>query len=92
MKILITARLVNLDLRPRVGVYSSENSPFAIISPVPYYLKFLQKRVGLISRGYGTCTTLALVEQVSYCIKAKVSFMWYSFSASTEASAPVVLS
>ncbi len=28
-------RLVTLDLRPRVGVYSSENSPFAIIRPVP---------------------------------------------------------
>ncbi len=31
---------------------------------------------------------LALAEKVSYC---KLS-MWYSFSASTEASAPVVLS
>ncbi len=33
-------------------------------------------------------TILALAEQVSYC---KLS-MWYSFSASTEASAPAVLS
>ncbi len=50
-----STRLVSLDLRPRVGVYSSENSPFAIVRPCsPYYVKFLQKRVGLFSRGYGT--------------------------------------
>ncbi len=40
MKILnhsIDHSLLSLDLRPRVGIYSSENSPFAIIRPVPYY-------------------------------------------------------
>ncbi len=47
MKILITARLVNLDLRPRVGVYSSENSPFAIKRPVAYRPKVLAEKGGL---------------------------------------------
>ncbi len=39
-----------------MGVYSSENSPFAtiiILGPL-FCLKFLQERAGLFSRGYGS--------------------------------------
>ncbi len=39
-----------------MGLYSNENSPFAIKqTPSPLIsLDFLQKRVGVFSRGYGT--------------------------------------
>ncbi len=35
MKKIVTEQNVNLDLRPRVGVYSNENWGLGIKSPVP---------------------------------------------------------
>ncbi len=47
----VIERSVNLDLRPRVGVYSNENSPFAIKRPVRTLIS-LDFLLGVFSRGY----------------------------------------
>ena len=39
---------VNLDLRPRVGVYSNENSPFAINAQSPNKPRLLAEKGGRI--------------------------------------------
>ncbi len=41
-----------------MGVYSSENRRSRLYAQSPIKLKFLQKRVGLFSRGYGMCTAM----------------------------------